>query len=115
MTQQKPNLVLGSTGKTGRRVVERLTARGIPTRAGVRSGEPPFDWDDRDTWAPVLQGVGSVYVQHYLDALPAPPRSSARSPSSPSRPAFRGSCTSPAAASPKQSGPSRRCGTRAPR
>ena len=66
----KPTLVLGATGKTGRRVVERLTARGIPTRAGVRSGEPPFDWDDRDTWAPVLEGVGSVYVQHYLDALP---------------------------------------------
>jgi uncharacterized protein YbjT (DUF2867 family) len=70
MTQQKPVLVLGSTGKTGRRVVERLTARGIPTRMGVRSGEPPFDWDDPDTWAPVLQGVGSVYVQHYLDAMP---------------------------------------------
>jgi uncharacterized protein YbjT (DUF2867 family) len=70
MTQEKPILVLGSTGKTGRRVLDRLTARGIPTRAGARSGEPPFDWDDRDTWAPVLQGVGSVYVQHYLDALP---------------------------------------------
>src|SRR5918995_411234 len=69
MTHEKPILVLGSTGKTGRRVVERLTARGIPTRMGVRSGEPPFDWDDPDTWAPVLQGVGSVYVQHYLDAL----------------------------------------------
>jgi uncharacterized protein YbjT (DUF2867 family) len=70
MTQQKPILVLGSSGKTGRRVVERLTARGIPTRLGARSGEPRFDWDDRDTWAPVLQGVGSVYVQHYLDAIP---------------------------------------------
>ena len=66
----EPVLVLGSTGKTGRRVVERLTARGIATRAGVRSGEPPFDWDDRDTWAPALQGVGAVYVQHYLDVLP---------------------------------------------
>jgi uncharacterized protein YbjT (DUF2867 family) len=70
MTPQKPILVLGSTGKTGRRVVERLTARGIPTRLGARSAEPRFDWDDRDTWEPVLQGVGSVYVQHYLDALP---------------------------------------------
>jgi uncharacterized protein YbjT (DUF2867 family) len=68
--QQKPVLVLASNGKTGRRVVERLTARGIPTRLGARSAEPQFDWDDRDTWAPVLQGVGSVYVQHYLDALP---------------------------------------------
>ena len=70
MTQEKPILVLGGTGKTGRRIVERLTARGIPTRLGARSGEPPFDWDDRDTWAQVLQGVGSVYVSHYLDALP---------------------------------------------
>ena len=59
-----------AAGKSGRRVVERLTARGVPTRVGARSGEPPFDWDDRDTWAPVLQGVGSVYVSHYLDALP---------------------------------------------
>ena len=70
MTHEKPILVLGGTGKTGRRVVERLTARGIPTRVGARSGEPPFDWDDRDTWAPVLHGVGAVYVSHYLDALP---------------------------------------------
>jgi uncharacterized protein YbjT (DUF2867 family) len=62
--------VLASGGKTGRRVVERLRARGIPTRLGARSAEPPFDWDDRDTWAPVLQGVRSVYLQHYLDALP---------------------------------------------
>jgi uncharacterized protein YbjT (DUF2867 family) len=66
----KPTLVLGGTGKTGRRIVERLEARGLPTRVGSRSGDPPFDWDDRDTWAPVLRGVGSVYVQHYLDALP---------------------------------------------
>jgi uncharacterized protein YbjT (DUF2867 family) len=68
--QQEPILVLGATGKTGRRVVERLTARGFPTRLGARSGEPPFDWDDRSTWAPVLHDVRSVYLQHYLDALP---------------------------------------------
>jgi uncharacterized protein YbjT (DUF2867 family) len=70
MPQQKPILVLASTGKTGRRGVERLRARGSPTRLGGRSAEPRFDWDDRDTWAPVLQGVGSVYLQHYLDAIP---------------------------------------------
>ena len=40
----KPTLVLGGTGKTGRRVVERLTARGLPARVGSRSGEPAFDW-----------------------------------------------------------------------
>jgi uncharacterized protein YbjT (DUF2867 family) len=68
--QQEPILVLGATGKTGRRVVERLTARGIPTRLGARTAVPRFDWDDRSTWAPVVDGVGSVYLQHYLDALP---------------------------------------------
>jgi uncharacterized protein YbjT (DUF2867 family) len=60
-------LVLGGTGKTGRRVVERLEARGIPVRVGSRSAEPPFDWDDEATWAPALSGVGSVYVTYYPD------------------------------------------------
>jgi uncharacterized protein YbjT (DUF2867 family) len=67
----KPTLVLGGTGKTGRRVVERLTERGLPVRVGSRSGKPPFDWDDQATWAPVLDGVGSVYLTYYPDlALP---------------------------------------------
>jgi uncharacterized protein YbjT (DUF2867 family) len=69
-TQQETTLVLGGTSKTGRRVVERLRARGLPVRVGSRYGEPPFDWDDRSTWAPALEGAGSVYVSHYLDALP---------------------------------------------
>ena len=60
-------LVLGGTGKTGRRVAERLTARGLPVRIGSRSGEPPFDWEDRATWAPALNGVGSVYLSYYPD------------------------------------------------
>ena len=47
MNTHKPTLVLGGTGKTGRRVAERLTARGVPVRIGSRSGEPPFDWEDR--------------------------------------------------------------------
>jgi uncharacterized protein YbjT (DUF2867 family) len=67
----KPTLVLGGTGKTGRRVMERLTERGLPVRVGSRSGKPPFDWDDQATWAPVLDGVGSVYLTYYPDlALP---------------------------------------------
>ncbi len=69
--EKKPTLVLGGTGKTGRRVVERLTARGLPVRIGSRSGVPPFDWEERATWAPALDGVGSVYVSYYPDlALP---------------------------------------------
>jgi uncharacterized protein YbjT (DUF2867 family) len=68
--EKKMTLVLGGTSKTGRRVVKRLEARGLPVRVGSRSGEPPFDWEDRSTWAPVLEGVGSAYILHYLDALP---------------------------------------------
>ena len=34
----KTTLVLGGTGKTGRRVVERLAARSLPVRIGSRSG-----------------------------------------------------------------------------
>ena len=64
---KKTTLVLGGTGKTGRRVVERLKARGVPTRVGSRSGEPPFDWEDEATWEPALQNVGSVYVTYYPD------------------------------------------------
>ncbi len=66
----RPTLVLGGTGKTGRRVVERLTARGLPVRVGSRSGEPRFDWEDRSTWGAVLDGVGSAYVSHHWDAIP---------------------------------------------
>ena len=68
--RQAPTLVLGGTGKVGRRVVERLRARGLPVRIGSRSGEPRFDWEDRSTWAPVLDGVGAAYVAHYWDAMP---------------------------------------------
>jgi uncharacterized protein YbjT (DUF2867 family) len=69
-TRHQPTVVLGGTGKIGRRVVERLNARGLPVRIGSRSGNPPLDWDDRSTWAPALQGVGSAYVAHYWDVLP---------------------------------------------
>ena len=60
-------LVLGGTGKTGSRVVERLRERGLAARVGSRSGEPPFDWGDRDTWAPALRDAGAVYVTYQPD------------------------------------------------
>jgi uncharacterized protein YbjT (DUF2867 family) len=72
--EKKMTLVLGGTGKTGRRVAQRLEARGIPTRVGSRSGEPPFDWENPDTWARALQNVESVYVSYYPDlAIPGAP------------------------------------------
>jgi uncharacterized protein YbjT (DUF2867 family) len=63
----KPTLVLGGTGKTGRRVAERLSAGGLPVRIGSRSAQPPFDWEDPATWGPALDGVGSVYVSYHPD------------------------------------------------
>jgi len=65
--ETKTTLVLGGTGRTGRRVVERLKVRGLPTRVGSRAGELPFDWEDRATWAPALRNVESVYVSYYPD------------------------------------------------
>src|SRR5262249_50147139 len=63
----RQTLVLGATGKTGRRVLERLTARKFPVRAGSRSSNPAFDWNDRATWAPAVSGVRAVYVTYYPD------------------------------------------------
>jgi uncharacterized protein YbjT (DUF2867 family) len=62
-----PILVIGSTGKTGRRVMERLEALGLPVRGGSRSADPPFDWEDQSTWAPALQDMKSVYLTYYPD------------------------------------------------
>jgi uncharacterized protein YbjT (DUF2867 family) len=63
----KPTLVLGATGKTGRRVADRLEVLGLPIRRGSRSGTPPFDWDDLGTWKPALKGAGAAYITYYPD------------------------------------------------
>jgi uncharacterized protein YbjT (DUF2867 family) len=61
-THQRPMLVLGGTGKTGRRLVQRLTRRHIPVRIGSRSAGLPFDWDRPSTWGPVFQDVEAAYT-----------------------------------------------------
>lgn len=63
----KPILVIGGTGKTGSRVAERLQRRGLPVRIGSRSGTPAFDWNDRNTWAPALEGIRAAYVSYQPD------------------------------------------------
>lgn len=66
-TARKPTLILGGTGKTGRRLADRLTAQGLPVRIGSRSGTPVFDWENDATWVHALDGVGAVYISYYPD------------------------------------------------
>ncbi|PPK63273.1 NAD(P)H-binding protein [Actinokineospora auranticolor] len=63
--------VIGATGKTGRRVVERLTAAGHDATGLSR---PAFDWQEPATWAPALTGVDALYLTYYPDlAVPGAP------------------------------------------
>jgi uncharacterized protein YbjT (DUF2867 family) len=64
---QSTTLVVGATGKTGRRVSKLLTARGVPVRSGSRTAVPGFDWEKPDTWGEALRGVQSAYVSYYPD------------------------------------------------
>ena len=61
-TKHDTVLVLGATGKTGRRVAARLRLRGAPVRAASRSSATPFDWTAPDTWDTALRGVDAAYV-----------------------------------------------------
>lgn len=64
-------LVTGGTGKTGRRIADRLSARGIPVLIGSRSGHPAFDWNHPAGWDAALRGVDAVYISYAPDlAMP---------------------------------------------
>mgnify|MGYP001297518348 CR=1 FL=1 len=64
-------LVLGGTGKTGRRIVTGLRAKGIPVRVGSRSASPPFDWSNEKSWDACLADVAAIYISYAPDlAMP---------------------------------------------
>jgi steroid delta-isomerase-like uncharacterized protein len=70
-TTEGTTLVVGGTGKTGRRVAERLQANGIDTRIASRTSNPSFDWNDASTWEAVLEGVKAAYITYAPDlAIP---------------------------------------------
>ncbi|MCB7137645.1 NmrA family transcriptional regulator [Cellulosimicrobium marinum] len=77
-----PVLVLGATGKSGRRVADRLDGLDVPVRRASRSGAPgtvPFAWDDESTWRPALDGAQAVYVAYAPDlAVPGAPETVTR-------------------------------------
>ena len=73
-TRSELILVLGGTGKTGRRVVQRLIDKKLSVRIGSRAETPSFDWENRATWAAVLENVRAVYISFYPDlAVPSAP------------------------------------------
>src|SRR3954471_21924661 len=71
MTNTSTILVIGSTGKTGKRVAARLIEIGHHVRHGSLSSATPFDWERPDTWAPALTGAAAAYVTYSPD-LAAP-------------------------------------------
>ena len=60
-------LVIGGTGKTGRKVADRLIQQGITVRIGSRSASPAFDWQDASTWPKALEGMDKVYITFQPD------------------------------------------------
>ncbi|OYD67877.1 uncharacterized protein YbjT (DUF2867 family) [Rhodococcus sp. OK302] len=68
-------VVIGGTGKTGKRVAQRLAAAGVETRITSRTSGTIFDWNDRDTWRAAVTGVDGAYVTYAPDL--AVPESSA--------------------------------------
>src|SRR4051794_24778091 len=70
-TDSRLTVVLGGTGKTGRRVADRLERRGHRVARAARGGDRFFDWSDPTTWAGALDGASAVYVAYSPD-LAAP-------------------------------------------
>jgi uncharacterized protein YbjT (DUF2867 family) len=68
---QGRTLVLGGTGKTGRRIIASLEAQGIPVHIGSRSASPSFDWNNEAGWDACLKDVAAVYINYAPDlAIP---------------------------------------------
>ncbi len=60
-------LVIGGTGKTGRKVVQRLQDLQQNVSIGSRREDPPFDWENPETWPAALAGMDKVYVTFQPD------------------------------------------------
>lgn len=69
--QEGLTLVLGGTGKTGRRIAAGLEAKGIEIRIGSRSASPSFDWNNEAGWDACLKDVEAAYINYAPDlAIP---------------------------------------------
>ena len=113
--KKQTTLVLGATGKTGRRVEQRLATRGVPTRVGLALASPPSTGRIRRRGQRTARrGVG-------VRLLFPRPRSPGRAGGGAlvcragrGRAESGGSCSSPAAARRRPSVPSWPCRRQAP-
>ena len=59
--------VIGATGKTGRRIADRLEQQGLPVRRLARGTTPAFDWTEPGAWPAALAGVDRLYIAFVPD------------------------------------------------
>lgn len=55
-------LILGGTGKVGRRLSESLTRAGHAARPVSRNSPIRFDWADESTWPAALEGADGMFI-----------------------------------------------------
>lgn len=55
-------LILGGTGKTGRRLGQALTSAGHVARLAGRSSAVRFDWHDQSSWPAALSGADGMFI-----------------------------------------------------
>jgi uncharacterized protein YbjT (DUF2867 family) len=67
MQHKAKTLIIGATGKTRRRVADRLRQQEMPILPVSRSTQPGFEWNDQNTWLPAVDGVKAMYVTYYPD------------------------------------------------
>ena len=70
--------VIGATGKTGRRIADRLEAQGREVRRLARGTAPAFDWTEPSGWPAALAGIDRLYIAFVPDLAAAGPRRPSR-------------------------------------
>ncbi|MBU2973241.1 NmrA family NAD(P)-binding protein [Zobellia sp. B3R18] len=60
-------LVIGGTGKTGRRVADNLANTGHNVRVAGRKTSPAFDWENPESYTAALIGIDRAYIVYYPD------------------------------------------------
>ena len=63
--------VIGATGKTGRRIADRLEAQGREVRRLARGTAPAFDWTDPSGWPAAFAGIDRLYIAFVPDLAAA--------------------------------------------